>query len=604
MNIVNNIKTLGLDMVNNANSGHSGIVLSAGNIVYSVIKNMNLGVSNNRDRFVMSAGHGSALLYATLFMAGKLEIEDLKKFRKLHSRTPGHPEYGVTPYVDMSTGPLGQGIASSVGLALASKYLHTKNSDFGFNVYSLVGEGDLMEGVSYEALSLAGSLGLDNLIVLYDCNKITLDGGIDSVFNDNIKKRFEAMNFVVIEVKDDSKAIDRAILKAKGAKKPVLIKVNTILGKDSEYAGTNKAHGAVLTNEQISNIKKKLKVKDEAFYYDEVLRNEFITSLNKCVEVNVDSNFVSLKDFDLSDELSLREASEVVLKEISRQLDIFIGGSADLSSSCKTVIDKFMSYGDFGNKCINFGIREHSMGAIMNGLALGGLKPFGSTFLTFSDYMLPSIRMSALMDLPVCYIYTHDCINIGEDGPTHQPTSQLNNLRGIPNLAVFRPCNKDEILGSYEYIINSGKPSCIVLSRGGVSKFKASFDMVKYGAYVVMDFSTINGVIIATGSEVSLAIDVALKLSEFGINIRVVSMPNREIFEIQESTYKESVLPVGIKTFVIEFGSSLGFEKYVYNNKYLFTINDFGFSGSSKDILKHLELDLDSIVKKIKGLLI
>ncbi len=628
--IVNNIKTLGIDMINKAGSGHPGIVLSAAPIIYTLYaKHMHVNVNDplweNRDRFVLSAGHGSALLYATLYMAGFLSLDDLKRFRRINSKTPGHPEYGVTNGVDMSTGPLGQGIASAVGMAIAGKKLNKKyeipkrsklgkqQSLFDYYVYVLCGDGDLMEGISYEATSLAGSLKLNNLIVLYDSNDISLDGKIKGVFDDNIIDRFKALNWNTILVKDGTliSNIDKAIEEAKKSDKPTLIQIKTILGDGSINENTNKVHGSPLDEDDVTKLKLKLKMEPEEFYVDMEAKENFSKQISErslkkynlfnqlCLDFNYtkQDNKIDLSHlvFDHNLKESLRVTNGKIMKEIEKKLPNFIGGSADLASSTKTII----------NNNINFGVREHAMGAILNGLALSNYYAFGSTFLVFSDYLKPSMRMSALMNLPVTYIFTHDSINIGQDGPTHQPIEQLISLRSIPNMSVFRPADAKEIVGSWEYIINNKKPSCLVLSRNevGLNKLTNS-SLVMYGGYIVRKEDHLHATIISTGSEVELSIKIADYLYEtYKLDIRVVSMPNRELFLNQSKEYQESIVPKGYRTIVIEAGSKYGWEGFVYNDKYLITIDKFGCSGTSEEVLNEMDFSYDKILQKVIKLL-
>ena len=628
--IVNNIKTLGIDMIDKAGSGHPGIVLSAAPIIYTLYaKHMNVNVNDplweNRDRFVLSAGHGSALLYATLFMAGFLTIDDLKQFRHIRSKTPGHPEYMVTNGVDMSTGPLGQGIASAVGMAIAGKQLNQKyeipkrsklgkkQSLFDYHVYVLCGDGDLMEGISYETTSLAGSLKLNNLIVLYDSNDMSLDGKTKGVFDDNILDRFKALNWNTILVKDGTliSNIDKAIEEAKKSDKPTLIQIKTILGDGSINENTSKVHGSPLDKDDITKLKLKLKIEPEEFYVDMEAKENFskqisersLKKYNLFNQLSLEFNYTKQDNkidlshlvFDSNLKESLRVTNGKIMKEIEKKLPNFIGGSADLSSSTKTII----------NNNINFGVREHAMGAILNGLALSNYHAFGSTFLVFSDYLKPSMRLSALMNLPVTYIFTHDSINIGQDGPTHQPIEQLISLRSIPNMFVFRPADAKEIVGSWEYIINNKKPSCLVLSRNEVSLNKlTNAKSVMYGGYIVRKENNLYATIISTGSEVELSIKIADYLYEnYKLDIRVVSMPNRELFLSQSKEYQESIIPKGYRNIVIEAGSKYGWEGFVYSDKYLITLDRFGCSGTSDEVLNEMDFSYDKILQKIIKLL-
>ena len=637
--IIANLKTLSIDMINKAGSGHPGITLSAASIIYTVYANhMHININDpkwaGRDRFVMSAGHGSALLYATLYMCGFLTLDDLKSFRQLNSKTPGHPEYNVTPGVDISTGPLGQGFASAVGMAIAEKHLQslTEEELINYNIYVLCGDGDLMEGVSYEAASLAGTLKLNNLIVLYDSNRISLDGETNHTFTEDVLERFDALGWQVFSVSSKVSEIDRAINKAKKSDLPVLIEVKTILGEGSLLANTNKIHGKPLTSEDISQLKQKLNIPEEEFYVNEeavnYFKNKIMTRssekylnyqkayndyetshpdgyLVKFIKGETNINFNDMT-IDFPQMLATRDSNQIVMNYFSEKNPLLFGGSADLASSTKAYLN---DEGDFGpnnykGKNIWYGVREHAMGSISNGLALSGYLPFCSTFLTFSDYLKPAIRMSALMELPVVYIFTHDSINVGEDGPTHQPVEQLASLRSIPGLIVYRPADFNETVGSWQNILINKKPSAIILSRAKTYNFKATSNvMVKNGAYIVRrESGKLSAILIATGTEVELALKVAEDLKK-DYDIRVVSMPSVELFKKQNKEYQYEILPVGVKTFFIEAGSSFGLRDFVSSEKYLININEFGASGKPEDVLKKYNFDYDSIRKKIKELL-
>ncbi len=644
--IISAIKALSIAEISKAKSGHPGIALGAAPILYTLYnKHMNIDVTDdkwiNRDRFIMSAGHGSALLYAVLYMAGfDLSIKDLKNFRQIDSKTPGHPEVGVTPGVDCSTGPLGQGIATAVGMAAAEKYLKEKfNNLLDYKTYVLCGEGDLMEGISYEACSLAGTLKLGNLIVLYDSNNVTLDGDANKSFNEDVLKRFDAMGWHTDKVSDGNNPIliDMAISKAKGIiDKPSFIEIKTIIGKDSLLQGTNKVHGSPLTKEDIRQIKDKLKIDTDLFSNISTLRKEmanfirirvthdkkkwetkYNAYINSCDE-DTKRFLESLKEdkrYDITrlfkdrifDDDELRNINGKVMNVIANNYPAFLGGSADLSSSTKTYLEKFADFSsdNYSGKNFWFGVREHAMGAFINGLALSGLRPFASTFLAFSDYQKPAIRMASLMNLPSTFVFTHDSVMIGEDGPTHEPIEQLPMLRSIPNHYVYRPCDANEIIGSWQTILNNDKPSSIILSRSKCKNLDVTDPLsVKKGAYIIRkENKKLFGIIIATGSEVSLALDIAEKLSLKGMELRVVSMPCMELFEQQSNNYKEEVLPIGYKTFVIERSSKFGWHKYVYNDKYIMGLDEFGYSGKSEDVLSKLKLDDESIAKRIEKLL-
>ena len=636
--IVNNIKSLGIDMIDCANNGHPGIVLGAANIIYTLYaKHMNINVEDptweNRDRFVLSAGHGSALLYATLYMAGfDLTIDDLKRFRHIHSKTPGHPEYNVTMGVDMSTGPLGQGIASAVGMALAGKISHEKyrlpkksklgkeQSLFDYHANVLCGDGDLMEGISYEATSLAGSLKLNNLIVLYDSNNVSLDGKTENTFTENVIERFKALNWNTILVNNNTiSSIDKAIMEAKESDRPTLIEIKTIIGEGSINENSNKVHGKPLDKDDITKLKLKLKIDPTEFYVDMVAKENFSKqikerSLKKYelfnrlvkeldyhkIEVNLNLNDLSFSS-DLLEEL--RTTNGKIMLEIAKRIPNFIGGSADVGSSTKAVLPNDLN--NFVGNNIYFGVREHAMGAVLNGLALNGYYSFGSTFLVFSDYLKPAIRMTALMNLPVTYIFTHDSVNIGQDGPSHQPIEQLVALRSIPNMLVFRPADAEEIVGCWEYIINNKKPSCLVLSRNKIPMNKLTDRrLVAKGGYIVRRENDLYAIIICTGSEVNLGIKIADYLyEEYSLDVRVVSMPSKELFLKQPKEYQEEILPKGVRTIVIEAGSKYGWEGFVYSDKYLITLDRFGYSGTKEEVLKEMNFDYDQILQKIVRLL-
>ena len=648
---ISNIKSLGIDMIDQAGSGHPGIVLGAAPLIYTVYaRHMNINTVDPtwicRDRFVLSAGHGSAMLYATLYLAGfNISLDDLKNFRRVGYKTPGHPEFGHTPGVDMTTGPLGQGIASAVGMAIGEKILENKFklSDgkplINYNVYALVGDGDLMEGVSYEACSLAGTLNLDNLIVLYDSNNISLDGDISNTFTENVIDRFNAMGWHTEKVLNGTNVedIDKAINRSKKSGKPSLIEVKTIIGNGSVNAGKNIVHGKCLSKEDIRSVKRGLDIKDEPFYVDvnnmNKFRNqiversarkyelwarnyrEFMNNSNEDV-IEVFNSFFNPKKIDIINtdfnlDKGIKEATRVtngkIMTTISKNIHNFIGGSADLSSSTNTYLKDMQDIKDnhYFGKNIWFGVREHSMGSILNGLALSGFKPFGSTFLTFSDYMKPAIRLSALMNLPVNYIFTHDSINIGPDGPTHQPIEQLAMLRSTPNLMVFRPADANELIGCWDVMLNSSGPNALVLSRQDVRTLPSTVpEYVKYGAYPVRkERKQLHGIIIATGTEVFTSLLIAEQLyNEIGLDLRVISMPCQELFLMQQERFKNSLIPGGIKTIVVEAGSSFGWYRFVINEKYLMTIDKFGISGTKGEVENYCNFTFEQIKERIRKL--
>lgn len=642
--VINNIKTLGIDMINEAGSGHPGIVLGASPIIYTLYANhLNINPNDsewiNRDRFVLSSGHGSALLYSTLYMAGyDLYLDDLKRFRKFNSRTPGHPELGKTKGVDCSTGMLGEGIATSVGMAIGSKKLNemykiNDNKDiFNYRVYVLCGDGDLMEGISDEALSLAGNLCLNNLIILYDSNSITLDGNTDITFKESVCAKYEAMGFYTEIVNSEVKNIDKAIEKAKKSGKPSLIEVRTIIGNGSLIENSNKVHSGILTDEDVLQLKNKLKVNSTPFYVDEEAKNYFSNKIKERVlsiynewkqeleKYNMSSSkkfqieeLTSKINIDLSlygwnfKNGSLRDINHEIMQDLSYKITRIVGGCADVATSTKVYLDdlKDISKNNFEGRNIRYGVRENAMAAISNGLSLSYFKPFCSTFLVFSNHMIPSMRMSCLMNLPVTYIFTHDSLYISEDGPTHQPVEQLSILRSLPNMHTFRPCDYKEIVGSWNYILNNEKPVSLVLSREDLPLLQTSdINKVKYGAYIVkQEKGKLNAVILATGSEVKTALIVANQLEKMKYNIRVVSVPCLELFREMNMEYREQIIPKMVKTFVIEASNYEGWYEFVYNSKYLINIKNYGISGSIEDNLTMNNFREDQIFNRIKDLI-
>lgn len=658
--IIDNIKALAIDMIDTAGSGHPGIALGAAPILYTLYaRHMNINTNDekwiNRDRFVMSAGHGSALLYATLFAAGYgLTIDDIKNFRKFGFKTPGHPEYGVTPGVDMTTGPLGQGFASAVGMAMAetmlsSKYNEKRKSMFApgkdiidYNTYVLCSDGDLMEGVSNEAASLAGIYKLGKLIVLYDSNDITLDGKTELSFKEDVLKRFEAMGWHTQLVKDGNNIneIDKAINRAKKASdRPSIIEIKTVIGNGSLIAGTNAVHGKTLTKEDITQLKEKLDVRAIPFSMSNEASQEFRAMINARTSKkystwantlrefmekspsNIKNEIINLNknnppininlpklmwQFDKDMKESMRETNGKIMGVVADSVFNFVGGNADLATSTKAYLPKYATYNSasYAGRNIFFGVREHAMGAILNGLAISGFRVFGGTFLAFADYLKPAIRMSALMNLPVTYVFTHDAVNIGQDGPTHQPVEQLAMLRNIPNLDVYRPADANEIVGTWDTIIKSRRPAAIAISRNeGHLLAGTNMSEVSKGAYIVKkEVTRLTGIIIATGSEVTAAVSIAEELYHNGIDLRVVSMPCVEKFLEQSPEYKESLIPMGYKTVVIEAGSSDGWFRFVYNDKYMMTIDKFGVSGTKDEVLNYCNFTVNQIKARIEKL--
>lgn len=647
--IIDNIRSLSIDMITNAKSGHPGICLGAAPILYALYKdhiNIDTNYPNyfNRDRFIMSAGHGSALLYSTLFFAGfPITLDDLKSFRQLDSITPGHPEYGKTPGVDMTTGPLGEGISTAVGIAMAERYLNAYFNDkkkdlINYYTYVLASDGDLMEGSSYEACTLAGNFNLNKLIVLYDMNGICLDGEVSKSTNENLTLRFSSINWNVITVEngDNYEEISKAIEEAKTeTTKPTIIAIKTVIGKNSNKEGTSDVHGSPLTEEEVSELKEKLDIRDVPFTVFQNLLDEFRNKINeRCFKLNdkfinsiesLDDDAREVLDYLMNEDKSIdlknlayqlpdkmeekaRVTSGKVLSSIVTKYPYVLGGSADLFKPTCTYVD---GVGDFtkdnySGKNIFYGVREHAMAAISNGLALCGIRPYAATFLAFSNFMLPSIRLACMMHLPITYIFTHDSISVGEDGPTHQPIEQISQLRDIPNLEVFRPADVNEIIGAYKEIYNKKEnPSAILLSRNTLPILNCTkTNEVVKGGYIARDFQTDKkAILISSGEELTKCIDIATKLQSKGIGIRVVSVPNIDRFLSQDKEYIDEVLPVEIKKIVIEASNSKDWYKIIYNLNNVININDFGVSAPKEDVYKHFEFDIDSLQTKIEEII-
>lgn len=645
--IINDIRLLALDMINAAGSGHPGIALDLAPTMYTLLAyHLKFDLERkswcNRDRLVVSSGHASALLYASMFYClDEYSLEELKNFRKIGSSCPGHPEYNLNRRVECTTGPLGQGFATSVGMAIAEKYLEgtfnkKKNTLFDYNIYCICSDGDLMEGISYEAASLAGSLSLNNLIVLYDSNNVTADGSTDNTFDEDVLGRFSSMNWNTIEVKNGDSVgdISNAIEKAKKSNKPTIIKINTILGKYSKYEGTNKIHSN-LEQEDLNNIRTLLKGEKE-FTYDEEVRNMLLKFIKDGTEdyyrqwYNEYEMYIANATDSEKDNLNLVIENDKIILDIGAVIDTskifedkamrdinyqimnviasfipnFIGGSADLVCSTKTYLKgkKEFTYDNYQGRNINFGVREHLMGAILNGLALSNIRSFGSTFLAFSDYIVPSIRMSAMMKLPVTYIFTHDSIRVGEDGTTHQPIEQLGTLRSIPNLNVFRPADYKELIGSWNYILKEAKPSALILPRGHNGTMKhTNIDKTLRGGYIISEVKTrLDLILIASGSEVELAMKIKEELLKNYIEARVVSMPNLDLFLKQDKDYFEQVLPRGYRRMAIELSNDSNWYRLV-NQEDFIGVQDFGKSGKEEDILSYFELDLSNLIIRIKN---
>lgn len=650
---INTIRMLSVDQIEKAKSGHPGICMGAAPMTYTLFnKHMNINPDNgkwfNRDRFILSAGHGSALLYSMLHLCGfDVTIDDLKQFRQLNSRTPGHPEVGHTHGVEATSGPLGQGIAQAVGMAMAEKHLAAKYNKGELNVvdhytYAVVGDGDLMEGVANESISLAGHLGLGKLIVLYDSNDICLDGKLSTSFSENVLNRVKAMNWHTIRVEDGDRnveAISAAIEEAKKiTDKPTLIEVKTTIGYGSpNKGGTNGVHGAPLGADEYLETKTNLNWHYEPFTVPSEVKEEFkngvITRgkekeaewnvlLNKYKEAypeSYDSLMASingelnikfeevLPKYEKGQAVATRNASGFTMNAIAKAYDGLFGGSADLAHSNMTYLK---DQGDFRKdtpegKNIWFGVREFGMSAAGNGVMLhGGLRSFVSTFFVFSDYLKPAIRMSAIEKMPLVYVLTHDSIAVGEDGPTHEPIEQLAGLRAIPNVNVIRPADAHETNAAWQIALEDKEtPSVLVLTRQNIT-VNAEFncvDNVRKGAYIISEASqTPVAQIVATGSEVELAIDSQKELEKQGIFVDVVSMPCFRLFDMQDESYKNSVLKPGVKKLAVEMASSYGWHKYVDET---LCIDTFGASGNGSEVMNFFGFNKETVVEKIKKLI-
>ena len=620
---INNLRGLAIDMINNAGSGHSGICLGSASIIYTLYKrHLIMDLDNkdflNRDRFIMSAGHGVPLLYGIFYMLGILSLDDIKNLRRINSKTPGHPEYLKTPFIEMSTGPLGQGVATSVGYSIAEEYLHQiskKNIDY--YTYVLCGDGELEEGITYEALALAGTLKLKNLIVLYDSNDITLDNKLSISSCEDIKKRFESINFNIIDAVDSPDSIDNALKLARNSDRPSIIICKTTIGIYSKNQGTNLVHGVPLDLEDISNVKEKLGIIDAPFTvsadccldlktsiinrFKEYKKTKKIDYNNLIIKKIMEKdNTYELNDLDIEYEnKSLRVLSGEILNKIANNFPLLIGGSADLSSSCKTNLVNFNPFtsDDYSGRNIYFGIREHAMGAILNGMALAGLRPFGSTFLTFSDYMKPAIRMSSMMNLPVLYIFTHDSITVGEDGPTHHPVEQLASLELIPNLKVYRPFDLNELIGSYMEIMKEKSPSALVLPRDNKEiSNDTKISGVEDGIYLVRKTEYEDYInLISNGEELGITLKLSENLESIGIHANVYSAP---CLKNAKESIKEKLS--GENTIAI----TLGVKNYYFElTKKVISIDEFSISGKKQELLDYFGFNEPKLESKILEIL-
>ncbi|WP_455931141.1 transketolase [Priestia aryabhattai] len=653
---VNTIRTLSIDAVNQANSGHPGLPMGAAPMTYALWANhLTHNPQNakwfNRDRFVLSAGHGSSLLYSMLHLSGyDVSIEDLKNFRKLNSKTPGHPEFGHTDGVEATTGPLGQGIANAVGMAMAEAHLAAKFNKEEFPVinhytYALVGDGDLMEGISYEAMSMAGHMKLGKLIVLYDSNDISLDGELNLSFAEDIQKRAESAHWQYLRVEEgnDVNDITKAIELAKqNTDQPTLIEVRTVIGFGSpKVAGSNKAHGNPLGIEEAQATKQVYGWNyGEDFFVPEEVKSHFEELKQKGVEKENEwkklfnsyreahsSSAKELEDaiegkvlieakdiltFDTEKAISTRVASGEAINHFVKSVPSIFGGSADLSHSTMTDIkgEKAYAVESFGGRNVYFGVREHAMGAAGNGMALhGGVKPFVSTFFVFNDYLRPSIRLAALQKLPITYVFTHDSIAVGEDGPTHEPVEHLAALRAIPGLTVIRPSDANETASAWAYALQQNEgPVVLVLSRQNLPVFeetKGNLDDLSKGAYVLTQTNEKpDMILIATGSEVSLATNVKTELEKESVSVRVVAMPSWELFNRQSKEYRELILPSSLtKRVSLEMGISLGWERYVGPEGKIVSIDTFGASGTGAEVMKLFGFTTENVVQLTKSVL-
>lgn len=656
---INTIRTLSIDAIEKANSGHPGLPMGAAPMAYTLFADvMNHNPKNskwfNRDRFILSAGHGSMLLYSLLHLSGyDVTIDDIKNFRQWGSRTPGHPEVLDTDGVEATTGPLGQGVAMAVGMAMAEAHLAARFNKDDFNVvdhytYALVGDGDIMEGISHEAASLAGHLALNKLIVLYDSNDISLDGDLNKAYSDDVRKRFEAYNWQVLRVEDgnDVEKIREALLEAKKeTSKPTLIEIKTVIGYGSpNKAGSSASHGAPLGEEEASLTKAYYNWKHEPFFVSDDVYDHFkqkivekgnelektwndlfaqykanhpqlAKDLEQAIKGDLPANYADVFPTyeDGKDTLATRVASSDAINAIAKVVPNFFGGSADLASSNNTMMkeaDDF-SKDNYAGRNIWFGVREFAMGAALNGMALhGGLKVYGGTFFVFSDYLRPAIRLSALMNAPVTYVFTHDSIAVGEDGPTHEPVEHLASLRAMPNLSVIRPADANETQVAWQFALEAtDHPTVLVLTRQGLPTLPNTIENakegVRKGAYVISDAKDkIDAILIATGSEVSLAIEAQKELYDKGIDVRVVSMPSWDLFEKQSNSYKDDVLPKHVtKRVAIEMASSFGWERYVGFEGSIISVDRFGASAPGNIVMEKYGFSVDNVVKRVEALL-
>ena len=642
-NLANAIRFLSIDAVQKANSGHPGLPMGMADVVTVLFKYyLKFNPKNpswiNRDRFILSAGHGSMLLYSLLYLTGykSISIDDIKNFRQLNSICAGHPEYIPNSGIETTTGPLGQGIANAVGLALGEEILKSKvgKNILNHKTYVVAGDGCLMEGISHEALSLAGHLKLKNLIMFFDNNSISIDGSTSLAVSDNYKKRFESYGWDYIQIDGhNEKQIFKAIKKAIKAKKPTTISCKTTIGFGSpNKSGTASTHGSPLGEDEISLVRKKLKWKHEAFKIPDEILNEWReigTKASKEAEkwekkyskkISAKISNISISELVKNEKqnaikniesIATRKSSEKILSVLTQKIPNLIGGSADLtgSNNTKTKNHKIIKSNDFKGNYIHYGVREHAMCGIMNGLALhSNLVPYGGTFLIFSDYCKPSIRLASLMKLRVIYVMTHDSIGLGEDGPTHQPIEQLSSLRSIPNLNVFRPADTTETFECWQLALESlNSPSVLALTRQKLDPVRKEFSKENKCAYGAYEISRTNKeielTILATGSEVNLACEVSHKLATENTHSKVISVPCQKLFDKQSSDYKAEILNETKFKISIEAATTDYWKKYIGENGLSFGIDNFGKSAPYKKIYEYFNLTSNYIAKKAKKMI-
>ncbi len=653
---INTIRTLSIDAIEKANSGHPGMPMGAAPMAYTLwSKFMKISPKHpdwmNRDRFVLSAGHGSMLLYSLLHLFGyDVTLDDLKGFRSWDSKTPGHPEFRHTPGVDATTGPLGQGVAMAVGMAMAERHLAATYNRDGHSIvdhftYSICGDGDLMEGVASEAASLAGRLNLGRLVVLYDSNDISLDGDLIMSFKEDVRKRFDAYGWQTLLVEDgnDLEAITKAIKEAQSdSDRPTLIEVKTQIGYGASNAGTNDVHGKPLGADETLATKKVYGWDHEPFTVPEDVREhyaaftkqgedayatwvqgfeaykteypELAAQFEAAVEGKLPEGYeANLPKYEAGFNKATRETSNEVINGLAQSVPQLFGGAADLASSTKTLMKGVENFfpETFEGRNVWFGVREFGMAAAVNGMALhGGVIPYGSTFFVFSDYLKPALRLSSIMKLPSIFVFTHDSIAVGEDGPTHEPIEQLAGLRSIPGLDVIRPADGNEVREAWKLAVESqDHPTALVLSRQGLETVQGEVDGaaegVKRGAYVVAKAKgTAQGVILATGSEVGIAVQAKELLEQEGLSVNVVSMPSWLRFDAQDETYKNDILPRHLtKRLAVEAGSPFGWHKYVGLEGDTVTIDHFGASANGDLVMEKFGFSAQNVADKMKALL-